>query len=97
MPLIQEMKSIYCVRKIKKSTCCAKSLAKDVFSEYTVLGRPKKYTEHSKLNRCYTGAAQLTNTTLLDSPGVQGQSPCRSARCPRKSLFSLCAACGGAK
>jgi hypothetical protein len=36
------MKSIYCVRKIKKSTCCAKSLAKDVFSEYTVLGRLKE-------------------------------------------------------
>src|SRR6266700_3497210 len=41
------MKSIYCVRKIKKSTCCVKSLAKDVFSEYTVLGRLKEQQEQS--------------------------------------------------
>jgi len=57
--LTQETKSIYCVRKIKKSTCCAKSLAKDVFSEYTVLGRPKKYTGYSELSRHHTGVAQL--------------------------------------
>jgi hypothetical protein len=28
------------------------------------------------------------STTLLVSHGVQGQRPCRSARCPRNPLFS---------
>jgi hypothetical protein len=49
------MKSIYCVRKIKKSTCCAKSLAKDVFSEYTVLGRLKETQDILNL----TGATRV--------------------------------------
>src|SRR5258706_2968688 len=31
----------------------------------------------------------LLSPTLLASHGVQGQRPCRSARCPRKNLFSF--------
>jgi hypothetical protein len=79
VPLTQEKKSIYCVRKIKKSTCCAKSLAKDVFSEYTVLGRPKKYTGYSEINRRGTGyltfsrgAREYVGTTGADPSGAEG-------------------------
>ncbi len=41
------------------------------------------------LHRGRAWPSDLSSTTLLVSRGVQGQSPCRSARCPRTILFSF--------
>jgi hypothetical protein len=85
VPLTQETKSIYCVRKIKKSTCCAKSLAKDVFSEYTVLGRLKETQDMLKSTGATQarhsqqgyltfsrGAQEYVGTTGADPSGAEG-------------------------
>ena|SRR6266568_2186097 len=53
-------------------------------------------TGPSNLNLLHSPSFPLSkaifSTTLLVSHGVQGQNPCRSARCPRKILlaFVLC-------